>query len=205
MAIADANVRNAEVLSAMGMGRRAVGALRAGQCGVSRQPGAGERHRRQPRRRVEGGAHDPAIGHPGHGRLSRDPRPVDGRRASLQPRSHRRVRLRQSSSRSCTGGASSSHARAMLACRKLLSGPLRPARSAAAAGAGEQPRPRGRNGRHPWDARAWSSPTSSFELKAGQGLGIIGPSAAGKSTLARALMGLWPLARGERSPRWRGP
>ena len=33
-------------------------------------------------------------------------------------------------------------------------------------------------------------------LKAGQGLGVIGPSAAGKSTLARAIIGLWPLARG---------
>lgn len=36
----------------------------------------------------------------------------------------------------------------------------------------------------------------SFELKAGQGLGVIGPSAAGKSTLARALTGVWPLLRG---------
>ncbi len=36
----------------------------------------------------------------------------------------------------------------------------------------------------------------SFELKAGQALGIIGPSASGKSTLARALTGVWPLARG---------
>ncbi|MBA4130477.1 MAG: type I secretion system permease/ATPase [Hyphomicrobium sp.] len=31
----------------------------------------------------------------------------------------------------------------------------------------------------------------SFSLKAGDGLGIIGPSASGKSTLARALMGIW--------------
>lgn len=36
----------------------------------------------------------------------------------------------------------------------------------------------------------------SFTLGAGQGLGIIGPSAAGKSTLARAMIGVWPLARG---------
>jgi ATP-binding cassette subfamily C protein len=36
----------------------------------------------------------------------------------------------------------------------------------------------------------------SFELAAGQALGVIGPSAAGKSTLARALTGVWPLARG---------
>ncbi len=35
-----------------------------------------------------------------------------------------------------------------------------------------------------------------FELKAGQGLGIIGPSGSGKSTLARILVGVWPVARG---------
>ncbi len=31
-----------------------------------------------------------------------------------------------------------------------------------------------------------------FALEAGDGLGIIGPSASGKSTLARALVGIWP-------------
>jgi PrtD family type I secretion system ABC transporter len=36
----------------------------------------------------------------------------------------------------------------------------------------------------------------SFELKAGQGLGIIGPSAAGKSTMLRAIVGAWPIVRG---------
>lgn len=37
----------------------------------------------------------------------------------------------------------------------------------------------------------------SFEVQAGEGLGIIGPSAAGKSTLVRALVGVWqPLPRG---------
>lgn len=36
----------------------------------------------------------------------------------------------------------------------------------------------------------------SFDLKAGDGLAIIGPSAAGKSSLARALIGVWPPARG---------
>ncbi len=36
----------------------------------------------------------------------------------------------------------------------------------------------------------------AFELKAGQGLGIIGPSASGKSSLARAIVGVWTPVRG---------
>ena len=36
----------------------------------------------------------------------------------------------------------------------------------------------------------------AFALSAGDGLGIIGPSASGKSTLVRALVGVWPLVRG---------
>jgi len=36
----------------------------------------------------------------------------------------------------------------------------------------------------------------SFELRAGQALGIIGPSAGGKTTLVRALTGIWPVLRG---------
>jgi ATP-binding cassette subfamily C protein len=36
----------------------------------------------------------------------------------------------------------------------------------------------------------------SFEMKAGQGLAVIGPSASGKSTLARTLIGVWPAGRG---------
>jgi ATP-binding cassette subfamily C protein len=35
-----------------------------------------------------------------------------------------------------------------------------------------------------------------FELKAGQALGVIGPSGGGKTTLGRALTGIWPLLRG---------
>jgi PrtD family type I secretion system ABC transporter len=37
----------------------------------------------------------------------------------------------------------------------------------------------------------------SFDLKAGQGLGIIGPSGSGKSSLARALVGVWQPVRGK--------
>ncbi|MHB2264873.1 type I secretion system permease/ATPase [Aliihoeflea sp. PC F10.4] len=36
----------------------------------------------------------------------------------------------------------------------------------------------------------------SFEIKAGQALGIIGPSGGGKTTLVRALTGIWPSVRG---------
>ncbi|WP_245974264.1 type I secretion system permease/ATPase [Bosea caraganae] len=36
-----------------------------------------------------------------------------------------------------------------------------------------------------------------FTLNAGQGLAVIGPSASGKSTLARTLVGVWPTMRGD--------
>ena len=36
----------------------------------------------------------------------------------------------------------------------------------------------------------------SFQLAAGDALGIIGPSAAGKTSLARAILGVWPLRAG---------
>ena len=36
----------------------------------------------------------------------------------------------------------------------------------------------------------------SFELRGGQSLGIVGPSAGGKTTLVRALTGIWPPLRG---------
>jgi PrtD family type I secretion system ABC transporter len=36
----------------------------------------------------------------------------------------------------------------------------------------------------------------SFDLKSGQGLAIIGPSGSGKSSLARAIVGVWKPARG---------
>jgi PrtD family type I secretion system ABC transporter len=36
----------------------------------------------------------------------------------------------------------------------------------------------------------------NFEIEAGQALGIIGPSAGGKTTMVRALTGIWPVLRG---------
>jgi len=37
----------------------------------------------------------------------------------------------------------------------------------------------------------------SFALRPGEALGIVGPSASGKSTLARALLGIWPTVAGK--------
>ncbi len=37
----------------------------------------------------------------------------------------------------------------------------------------------------------------NFNLKPGQVLGVLGPSASGKSTLARILVGVWPITAGE--------
>ncbi len=37
----------------------------------------------------------------------------------------------------------------------------------------------------------------SFEVEAGEIIGVIGPSAAGKTTLARTLLGIWPAAQGK--------
>src|SRR6201994_2187600 len=37
----------------------------------------------------------------------------------------------------------------------------------------------------------------SFALTAGQGLGVIGPSGSGKSSLIRALVGVWTPVRGK--------
>lgn len=37
----------------------------------------------------------------------------------------------------------------------------------------------------------------ALQLKAGQGLGIIGPSASGKSSLVRSIVGVWTAARGQ--------
>jgi len=37
----------------------------------------------------------------------------------------------------------------------------------------------------------------TFQLDAGEVLGVVGPSASGKSTLARAILGVWPAASGK--------
>jgi len=49
----------------------------------------------------------------------------------------------------------------------------------------------------PPGARAAAVQDASFTLTSGDGLGIIGPAASGKSSLARALVGIWAPARGQ--------
>ena len=111
--------------------------------------------------------------------------------SSIMPR----ARSRRSRSRSPIGAASSPRARAASGCAssspKLPQArePLSPAPANASravegltVGAPGQQRPIMQN--------------VSFALDAGEALGVIGPSASGKSTLARALVGAWPPLRG---------
>jgi ATP-binding cassette subfamily C protein len=49
----------------------------------------------------------------------------------------------------------------------------------------------------PPGAQAIAVSDVTFKLAAGQALGVIGPSASGKSTLVRALVGVWPTTRGK--------
>jgi len=49
----------------------------------------------------------------------------------------------------------------------------------------------------PPNSRRLAVQEATFALAAGQGLGMIGPSASGKSSLARALVGIWAPVRGQ--------
>lgn len=49
----------------------------------------------------------------------------------------------------------------------------------------------------PPEAKAPSLKGISFSIKAGEVVAVIGPSAAGKSSLARAILGVWPLHSGK--------
>ena len=96
-----------------------------------------------------------------------------------------------------TGRASSPPARAIAASQHILS--LVPAQ-------GQRmplPAPKAAARRSKTSMSALRAPSlpivqaATLQLQAGQGLGLIGPSASGKSTLARALVGVWPTLRGE--------
>lgn len=49
----------------------------------------------------------------------------------------------------------------------------------------------------PPEAKAPSVRGVTMSIKAGETVGVIGPSAAGKSSLARAMLGIWPCANGK--------
>jgi len=49
----------------------------------------------------------------------------------------------------------------------------------------------------PPGGRKFVASNVDFSLQAGDGLGIIGPSGSGKSSLVRALVGVWPTVRGK--------
>lgn len=49
----------------------------------------------------------------------------------------------------------------------------------------------------PPSARSLAVQDVTFKLYAGSGLGVIGPSASGKSSLVRAIVGAWPILRGK--------
>ena len=66
-----------------------------------------------------------------------------------------------------------------------------------AAAAVQGPRGRGRQRRRRRASSSVVVQDVTFALKAGQGLGVIGPSASGKSSLVRAIVGVWPPARGK--------
>ena len=141
-------------------------------------------------------AHDAAVGGARRRRLSRDPAARRRPASSSRARSSRRARWRRSSSPSPTGRASSRPARAGSGCSSCCA--LLPAE--------QQPTPLPRRAQAlaveavgvapPGEQRVVVQDVT-FALKAGQGLGIIGPSASGKSSLARALVGVWPPARGK--------
>ena len=132
----------------------------------------------------------------GLGALSRHPRPDFGRHHHRRARSSARAHWHRSTRRSPAGGPSSPRARATSASRccwrsipieqKPFALPA-PSKSLVVEGLTVA-------------APGTTKPIVrrlSLKLEAGQALGIIGPSASGKSTLARALVGVWQPQAGK--------
>ena len=120
--LAEAGRRNAEVLQAMGMAPRMGKIWGEANSQVSRHPAADLRHRRRPRRGLQGAALHLAVGRARARRLSGDPGSRRRRASSSRARSSWRARWRRWSSRSPTGEASFRHARAGGACPTCCAG-----------------------------------------------------------------------------------
>ena len=195
-AMAETSRRNAEAIRAIGMlgflaKRYDEVHVRHVNDGLRRQRVLGRHQRLR-----QGLPHGAPVGHPGPGRLLRDPgpdvgRPDDRRLDPDVPRagSHRdRGRALEGLHR-LPPGLSPPRAHHVRSCRPRASAcrcrPPRPTLSVEDVYVG---------------APGASLPivqAATLQLQAGQGLGLIGPSASGKSTLARALVGVWPTLRGE--------
>ena len=194
-AIADSNARNAEILKAMGFAGRAVArfdranaehlALQTRTNDISGTFGAD----------LARAAHDPAIGDPRARRLSHHHRRTLGRRhhrrSVASARALAPVDLAIGNWKSVVGGA---HVPGGASRRRWS-----PSRARAAPM--ELPAPQSTlkvekiTVAAPGSGRVLLSEVE-FELKAGQALGVIGPSGGGKTTLVRALTGIWPVLRG---------
>ena len=194
--LAEASRRNAEVLTAMGMASRIARALERGQHQVPGEPTARQRRRRRLRIGVQGAAHDAAVGRARRRRLSRD--------LSAGDRGHHHRRLDPERARA---GAGRSGDRQLARLRRApgRAGSASPICSRCCHRSSRRRWRCSRRHRASWSrtsascrpaAEESSCRTSALRCRAGNGLGIIGPSGSGKSSLARLLVGVWRPARG---------
>ncbi len=187
----------AERRSAGGDGnvRTAGPALERGQPELSCGQSARQRRRRRPWRGCQGPAHDLAVGRARGRRLSRYP-----------PGSHRGHHHRGLDPERAGAGAGRSRHRALERFRRRaaeLATAEPVARSVPAATAQtllQNPSSRlsveGVSIVPPGDQKVIVQDVN-FALQAGNGLGVIGPSGSGKSSLVRALVGVWQPVRGK--------
>ncbi len=194
--LADATQRNAEIVRGARHDGPADGALVAGQRALS--AGKYPRHRRlrQSRLEREGAALHPAIGNAGHRRLSRHRRQGVGRH-------HDRV-LDPDGPRARAGRNRARHLEATV---RRPAGPRRACATSCKATA-QPPAPPVMLPRPSRElsvqnlavaAPGFDMPIVSgvtFSLKAGSGLALLGASASGKTSLSKALVGIWPAHRG---------
>src|SRR5262249_53524022 len=177
-----------------GDGRPHGAALGRGQPAVYGRPIGRQRRRRGSWRGLEGAAHDAAVGRARRGRFSGDP--PGGNRG------HHHCRLDLGRALAPVDLAIAPW-KAFAACRqswqrlnKLLT--LLPQEQAPM----PLPAPRGRltvesaSGAPPGSSKPVLQDVS-FKLERGSGLGVIGPTGSGKSSLARLLVGVWQPVRGK--------